>query len=309
MAQKGTLYGIGVGPGDPELMTVKAIRTILACDVIAAPLTNAEKQSALDIARRHVGEKPVLPLDLPMTREEAVLRKNRVAAAGRIIEQLDEGKDVGFLCLGDPMIYSTYGYIQAIVAGRGYAVAAVSGVTSFCAAAAALGEPLCEGGEALHIIPAAYGDLDAALALDGVKVLMKPGKQWRGAREAIKRKAGASKVFLAMRVGMEGERLVRDLPLVADGECLDWNLPSAPGGGGHGVTEVGGPKTEGGGSADGLNAGVAKLSAEAEASGLERAAAEASEPETEAVTDDAAESETAATEAAWDDYFSLIVVK
>ena len=208
---KGTLYGIGVGPGDPELLTLKAIRTIRGCDVIAAPVSGGEKQTALDIAREYVGEKQVLSLALPMTRDEDALRQKRAAAADRVREKLDEGKNVGFLTLGDPMIYSTYSYLHTILGNRGYAVEVVPGVTSFCAAAAALGEPLCEGGEALHIIPASYGDLTGALALDGVKVLMKSGKSLNAAIGLIKADKRRPKASLAARVGMKGERLVRDL--------------------------------------------------------------------------------------------------
>ena len=90
MRQKGTLYGIGVGPGDPELLTVKAIRAIRDCDVLAAPVSGAEKRTAFDIAREYIGEKPVLFLNLPMTRDETELRKSRAEAAGAIREKFEE---------------------------------------------------------------------------------------------------------------------------------------------------------------------------------------------------------------------------
>ncbi len=206
---KGTLYGIGVGPGDPELMTLKAVRAIRECDIIAMPDAGADKFTALDIAKDYVADKPLLPLELPMTRDAHELAKRREIAAGRICEQLDEGKSVGYLTLGDPTVYATYSYLHKLVVDKGYAAKIVPGVTSFCAAAAALGQPLCEGGEPLHLIPALYGGTEAALSLPGTKVLMKSGKKLGEALTLIKEKSLTAS--LAERVGLPGERLTGEL--------------------------------------------------------------------------------------------------
>lgn len=208
---RGMLYGIGVGPGDPELLTVKSIKAINHCDIIAVPDSGAKKRMALDIVREYVGEKPVLFLDLPMTRDMDKLQKSHGRAAAIICERLDMGENVGFLTLGDPTVYSTYGYLHKLISGQGYTAKIIPGVTSFCAAAAALGEPLCEGGEPLHIIPASYGYMEGALSLDGTKVLMKSGKKLRAAIGLLREKNLLAKASLAENVGMEGERLVRDL--------------------------------------------------------------------------------------------------
>jgi precorrin-2/cobalt-factor-2 C20-methyltransferase len=208
---KGTFYGIGVGPGDPELLTLKAIKAIHDCCIIAVPDAGAERQTALTIAREYVGGKPLMSLDMPMTHDRAELDTKRMRAADLIQKELDDGKNVGFLTLGDPMLYSTYSYLHRIVKSSGYATKVIPGVTSFCAAAAALGEPLCEGGEGLHIIPASYGDLDASLSLDGTKVLMKSGKKLGDTINMIRDKKLLSKAMMAERVSMSGERLVRDL--------------------------------------------------------------------------------------------------
>jgi len=206
---KGKLFGIGVGPGDPELLTVRAIRAMKECGVIAMPDSGDEKRTAFDIAREHLAEKSILPLALPMTRDPEELRKKREQAADLICEKLAEGKDVGFLTLGDPTVYSTYSYLHKLVVGRGYTASIIPGVTSFCAAAAALGQPLCEGGEPLHIIPALYGDLDNALSLSGTKVLMKSGKKL-GDAIALMREKNLS-ASMVERVGMKGERLIHDV--------------------------------------------------------------------------------------------------
>ncbi len=171
---RGKLYGIGVGPGDPELMTLKAVRLIRECDTVAIPHKDRDKCFALRIAAGAVPEladKPVLAIDMPMTKDEEVRRHAFAAGAEKLREQLADGQNVAFLTLGDPAVYSTFSYLQELLLKQGYETEMVSGVTSFCAAAAALNEPLCVGDEELHIIPG--GDIEAALARRGTKVFMK----------------------------------------------------------------------------------------------------------------------------------------
>jgi len=206
---KGTLYGIGTGPGDPDLLTLKAINMIGGCDAIAVPDSGTENQIALGIVKEHIAGKPVLSLDLPMICDKLDLQKKRELAADAICEELDTGKSVGFLTLGDPMVYSTYSYLHRIIISRGYTAEVIPGVTSFCAAAAALGEPLCEGSQSLHIIPALYEDTEKALKLDGTKVLMKSGKKLTEIVELLGKKDISAK--LAQRVGMNGERLYQSI--------------------------------------------------------------------------------------------------
>lgn len=208
---KGTLYGVGVGPGDPELLTLKAVRMIREAAVIAIPDSGTGEHVALDIAAAHVQDQPILRLPLPMTRDQAALHLHRVNAADQICEQLAQGKDVAFLTLGDPTIYATYSYLHRMVEERGYSVKMIPGVPSFCAAAAALGMPLCEAGQPLHILPASYAGADASLELDGVKVLMKSGKKLGELLGTLKEKGMLSRAALAERVGMAEERLQHDL--------------------------------------------------------------------------------------------------
>lgn len=172
---KGILYGIGVGPGDPELLTVKAVRLIRNADVIAVPHKEKTRCFALRIASNAVPEidkKPILAIDMPMTRDEKIRAQAYEAAADVLIRELDAGRTVVFLTLGDPTIYSTYGYVHTRVRSRGYDARLVPGVPSFCAASAALGETLCEDREALHILPGG-ADAKNALRLPGTKVFMK----------------------------------------------------------------------------------------------------------------------------------------
>lgn len=208
---KGTLYGIGVGPGDPELLTLKGARLIRECDVVGVPDSGTGEQVALDIVRAHVHDKPVWYFSMPMTRDEEELARHRNTAADRICAVLEEGRSVAFLTIGDPTIYSTYLYVHRLVEERGFPAEMVAGVPSFCAAAAALGVPLCEAGEALHILPASYQGADEGLALPGVKVLMKSGKKLDALLEKLRERGELKNAVLAERVGLAQQRLVHNL--------------------------------------------------------------------------------------------------
>lgn len=171
----GILYGVGVGPGDPELMTVKAVRTARNADVIAVPHKEKEKCLALRIAlgaAPELAEKETVAVDMPMTKDPIRLENAYQAGADTLCGLLDAGKTVCFLTLGDPTVYSTYLYLHQRVAQRGYETHIIPGVTSFCAAAAELGISLCENKEQLHVIPGTYTPAEA-LRLEGTKVLMK----------------------------------------------------------------------------------------------------------------------------------------
>ena len=119
---KGRLFGVGVGPGDPELMTYKAVRIIKECQVLAVPARGRKHAVSYRIAAgmiENMEEKEFLDLDTPMTKDRQILDRNYENAAGRIIEELEKGKDVAYLTLGDPTIYSTYMYIHRIVKQKG----------------------------------------------------------------------------------------------------------------------------------------------------------------------------------------------
>ena len=173
--KKGVLYGVGVGPGDPGLLTLKAVNLIRSCDIIAIPQRKAGECSAYRIALKAVPEakdKPILHVDMPMTRDKALRMAAYEAGSKAVAEALSEGRNVVFLTLGDPSVYSTFAYLAPHIKKKGFDVVWVPGVTSFCASAAALGAPLCTDREELHVIP---GGMNAgeALKLSGTKVFMK----------------------------------------------------------------------------------------------------------------------------------------
>lgn len=172
---KGVLYGVGVGPGNTELLTIKAVNLIKECDVLAIPHREKGECFAYRIAVKAVPlakDKPVLPIDMPMTRDKTVREAAYKAGAKKVAEALSEGKKVVFLTLGDPAVYSTFAYLAPQVKSLGFEVHWIPGVTSFCASAAALGQSLCSDREVLHIIPSGI-DAEETLKLPGTKVFMK----------------------------------------------------------------------------------------------------------------------------------------
>ena len=153
----GTLYGIGVGPGDPELLTLKAARLIRESPVIAAPIAKAGAESyALSIvADRLQPEQTVLKLLFPMLKDVAAKQAHRQAAAQAIAAELQAGRDVAFLTEGDPLLHSTFIYVLQHLPD-GLPVEIVPGVSSVTAAAAQAKLPLVNADQRLAVIPTTF---------------------------------------------------------------------------------------------------------------------------------------------------------
>jgi len=214
----GILYGVGVGPGDPELLTLKAVRALKAADVIAAPKSKEESDSiALSIVKGAVNmaNKEILELMFPMTKDTTVLRKAREDAATAIADRLKAGKNVACIALGDPMFYSTFSYLIPLVAELlpEVEVKIVQGVSSLNAAAGAALLPLAEADERVAIIPAAYEDerlRDVLWKFDTI-VLMKVNKVMDRTLNILDELALKDKAVFVERAGWPEERVVRDL--------------------------------------------------------------------------------------------------
>ncbi len=212
---KGTLYCVGVGPGDPELMTLKAVRLIRDNDVIAVPGRTAEVSVAYRIAAGAVPEisgKELVPLFMPMTGDREVLREAHKNCAETLKSYLAAGKDVVYLTLGDPTVYCTFAYLQPLLEEDGFGVEYVSGIPSFCAAAARLGIPLTEGDEPLRVIPANFSD--DGLPLPGTCVLMKSGSRMAAVKDALRR--SGRDVRAVENCSMENERVYRGVEEIPD---------------------------------------------------------------------------------------------
>ena len=137
----GKLYGVGVGPGDPELLTLKALRLVKEAEVIALPGQVPEDTVAFKIvegAYPELGKKELLAVPFPMSKDPKVLKSYHDAGAQKVKEVLDQGKNVVFLTLGDPTVYSTYLYVHHRLVAQGYETEIVCGITSFCAVSARL---------------------------------------------------------------------------------------------------------------------------------------------------------------------------
>lgn len=185
----GCLYSIGVGPGDPELMTLKAVHTISKCPVLVLPAESRQKCVAYQITRQilpEIDEKEAVCLVMPMTKDKEKLERNHEEGAVKVAQILEEGRDAAFLTIGDPTVYATSMYIHQRVAQMGYQTQIISGVTSFCAAAAKLGVSLGEKQEQIHVIPASY-DIEMAMQLSGTKILMKAGKKMPFVKQCVKK--------------------------------------------------------------------------------------------------------------------------
>lgn len=206
---KGILYGIGVGPGEPELLTLKALRRIQESDIIILPAQPKEECYAYLSVRKvwpELEQKDILCLPFPMIRDSAALEKARNEIYAEIREMLSEGKKAGFITIGDPTVYSTYSYVEKRAVRDGFVCETVSGVPSFCAAAASLGISLGENKEEIHIIPASY-DIQDTFALSGTRIYMKSGKRLKELKEALLAlPRDAHRVYAVSNCGLENEK-------------------------------------------------------------------------------------------------------
>lgn len=213
MEQKavGTFFGVGVGPGDPELMTIKAIRTMERCPVLAAPQTASGEMTALSIAKGAVDleGKILLPLHFTMSRDKEKQHAAHVGGAKAVQAYLDQGLDVAMAVLGDVSLFSTYCYLMEILAPMGYPCEMIPGVPSFCAVAARLGRSLTTMNEPLHIIPG--GKLGDGLDLSGTKVLMKSGKQFATVLAELDRRDLLDRAGMVENCGLPDERIHQNL--------------------------------------------------------------------------------------------------
>ena len=204
LKEHGVLYGVGVGPGDPDMMTLKAVKCIKAADIIFCPRENSRAFEIAERAVPEIKEKECLFHDFKMTRDDNELKKIHEDAYQEIRDLLKQGKSVAFLTIGDPAVYSTFSYVAGKAESDGIMVETVSGVTSFLASASRLGISLCEGKEELHI-----GTDESILSLPGTKILMKCGKNLPRIKETLCRmeQTETIKVYAVSDCGMENEEV------------------------------------------------------------------------------------------------------
>lgn len=220
MTKYGTLYGIGVGPGDPDLVTVGAVKVLAEVQrVFAAASTKNDNSVALTIARTHLSEgADVEELGFPMTQDQLELAEAWDANARQVVEFLQTGQDAAFLTLGDPLLYSTFGYLYKTIQTTypDVPVRIIPGVTSFQAAAAKTGTILAESGENLQVISGVCGEdkLRRLVSSSDNVVILKAYRNFPVIRKVISELGLEDCSVLATRIGQEGEAIMklRDVP-------------------------------------------------------------------------------------------------
>lgn len=210
---KGILYGVSVGCGDPDDITLKAVKIISACGRVIYPETSDGESAALNIIRKSIdlGGKILTPFRSVMTKDCDVLEKQYSDLSDNTGKILDTGENIAFITIGDVSVYSTFWYLGRIMSERGYEVKSICGVPSFCSAASALNIPLALGAETIHIIPSSY-DISGILDLNGTVILMKSGKEIERVADFLRLNGMAAKTYLVQNCGMNNEKIYRALP-------------------------------------------------------------------------------------------------
>ncbi|WP_069860432.1 precorrin-2 C(20)-methyltransferase [Streptomyces malaysiensis] len=214
--QTGRLYGVGLGPGDPSLMTVRAVEVIAEADVIAYHSARHGRSIARSIAERHlrpdhIEERLVYPVTTESTDHpggyRGAMEEFYADAAARLAAHLDAGRTVAVLAEGDPLFYGSYMHMHKRLADR-YPTEVVPGVTSVSAAAARLGAPLVEGEEVLTVLPGTLPEeeLTARLATADAAAVMKLGRTFPAVRRALERSGRLADARYVERATMNAER-------------------------------------------------------------------------------------------------------
>ncbi len=213
---RGTFYGIGVGPGENGLLTVRAVEILQKTEVLCVPGRTAGAESrALSIARPYLDPHvPVVELVFPMSRDSAVLEQHWLAAAGKVRELLAAYKVVSFITIGDPLTYSTCGYLLSYLRRLHPEVKAeiVPGVTSYQAAAALLQLPLVEGDERLAVVTAPLNreELAELLGRFATIVILKVSAAFDHTLDLLRERKDAADVFLVSACGSGEEHCTAD---------------------------------------------------------------------------------------------------
>ncbi len=170
---KGKLYGVGIGPGDPDLLTLKAVKAIGQADIICVPKSKEQASTALAIVNAFIDENAFIEyMTFPMSKDVNVRIEARKQNALLIEKHLDEGKNIAFLTLGDPMLYSTYSYILEYL-NTDFEIETIPGIYSFAAISSLLNLPLCKDNDQLSVIGSFDKNASGVLELSDTTVCMK----------------------------------------------------------------------------------------------------------------------------------------
>ncbi|MCX7715580.1 MAG: precorrin-2 C(20)-methyltransferase [Clostridia bacterium] len=207
---RGRFYSVGIGPGDPEYITLKAKRVLEDADIIAVPVKKqGEKSTAFEIVKDIVDlkDKKILKLQFLMSKEHKVRINSRNTAVEAIISKLNEGKNIAMITLGDVSVYSTCTYVNQQLKKDGFESEIISGIPSFCAGAARAHVSLCEGDETLAIVPSVKDTdyIETVIRLFDNIIIMKPRKEKDRIYDILKNMNLLEHAIVMSRVGMSGE--------------------------------------------------------------------------------------------------------
>lgn len=218
MTDRGKFYGIGVGPGSPDLLTLKAVDLLKRIPVIFVPVkVQGESSCAMEIIAPFLDGQEVRELIFPMTRDTKELEKGWELAAEDVFAVLNEGKDAAFITLGDSVLYSTYTYLldALLRIEPDLAVETIPGITSFSAAAALLNRALTCGQDALAVVPATRGMEFLKMALDNFEnvVLLKVAPVLDEVLDLLRELGRLDDAVFISRCGMPGQVMLDNLSL------------------------------------------------------------------------------------------------
>ncbi|KQB55362.1 precorrin-2 C20-methyltransferase [Pseudomonas endophytica] len=218
MAQPGRLIGLGVGPGDPELITVKALRLLRESPVVAYFVAKGKKGNAFGIIEAHLQDaQTLMPLVYPVTTEvlpeplsyEQVISDFYDQAAVEVAEHLQAGRDVAVICEGDPFFYGSYMYLHARLAER-FNAQVIPGVCSMLGGASVLGVPLVYRNQSLSVLSGVlpHDELKRRLADTDAAVIMKLGRNFHKVREVLAELGLAERALYVERATMSNQKIV-----------------------------------------------------------------------------------------------------
>ena len=216
----GILYGVGVGPGDPELLTLKAARILQNVPVVAYPATPQGGAQARDIAAAWLTGKREIPIVMPCMLDRGPVNQGYDEAAVTIADELAAGRDVAVLCEGDPLFYGSFSYLLQRLGDR-FPCVVIPGVNSVSAAAAAAATPLITGDQRLTVIPATAGDAalrEALLGSDSIAIL-KPGRHRPRLLELLRETGRAGDTLYIEQASRSAERIIKHIE----------DIPATPG--------------------------------------------------------------------------------
>lgn len=226
----GTFYGVGVGPGDPELLTLKAVRVLRSCACIYVPTSKLSRQDYLgEVAHRYAGQGcEIREVAFSLAGSTAERCRHWRETAVELVTRLHAGEDVALVTLGDALLYSTYIYLLRALRDVDPAlmVETVPGISSFSLAAALTGTPLGEGKQSLRVMPTVTDRVEVEKAIiEGCGlVLMKIGPRLQEIIDLLERFGALERSVFVSRAGLPGQRIETDLRCLRDADDNAGNL-------------------------------------------------------------------------------------